>query len=119
MKALQLVIFVLACGLSGLPIANADENLEKPPEYIPVQIPPGEVIDREKEHLPEPEVNIIKRKDATIEEYRVNGRLRYAKIIPSVGPAYYLVDTDGDGDLDSRHDDLVNPPIQQWILYQW
>jgi hypothetical protein len=118
-KALPLVVFTLACGLSGLPVANAADDLEKPPENIVEQVPPAEVIDKEKEHLPEPEVNIIKRKDATIEEYRVNGRLRYAKIIPTSGPAYYLVDTDGDGDLDTRSDDLVNPPIQQWILYKW
>lgn len=104
--------------INGVVVAYADEKLAKPPENIQEQTPPADVMEQDQ-HLPEPEVRIIKRDDATIEEYRINGRLRYAKITPSVGPAYYLVDTDGDGDLDSRHDDLVNPPIQQWILYQW
>ena len=117
MNYLQLLIITL--GLLALPAVNAEEKLEKPPENIEEHIPPADILDKEKEHLPEPEVTIIKRKGATIEEYRVNGRLRYAKITPITGPPYYLVDTDGDGDLETRHDDLVNPPIQQWILYQW
>ena len=71
------------------------------------------------EELVEPEVTIIRREDQTIEEYRVNGQLRYAKITPSHGPAYYMVDTDGDGVLDTRNNELDNPPINQWILLRW
>lgn len=91
---------------------DADKKLEIPP-------PPPELLEEEGSRLPEPEVTIIKRKGATIEEYRVNGQLRYAKITPSSGPAYYMVDTDGDGQLDTRHNDLRNPPVQQWILWSW
>ncbi len=102
--------FLFTCYLLFSPAVFAEENLEVPP-------PPPELL--EEKHLPEPQVTIIKRKDATIEEYRVNGRLRYAKITPSKGPAYYMVDTNGDGVLDTRHNDLRNPPVQQWILWQW
>jgi len=71
-------------------------------------------------NIPEPEVNIIHRKDTTIEEYRINGRLRYVKITPRVGKPYYLVDKDGDGELESRHTDLDGiPPIAEWILLKW
>ena len=98
--------------LFGMLPVFAEEKLEVPP-------PPPEILEDENMRLPEPEVNIIKRKDMTIEEYRVNGRLRYAKITPTSGPAYYMVDTDGDGQLDTKHSDLRNPPIQQWILYEW
>lgn len=71
-------------------------------------------------NIPEPEVNIIHRKDTTIEEYRINGRLRYVKITPKVGKPYYLVDKDGDGELESRHNDLDGiPPIAEWILLKW
>lgn len=69
--------------------------------------------------IPQPEVRIIRKKDAVIEEYRVNGRLRYVKITPSVGKPYYMVDTNGDGALDTRENDLDNPPINQWLLLQW
>ncbi len=70
-------------------------------------------------NIPQPEVRIIRKKDAVIEEYRVNGRLRYVKITPTVGPPYYMVDTDGDGVLETRENDLDNPPINQWILLEW
>ncbi len=71
-------------------------------------------------NIPEPEVNIIHRKDTTIEEYRINGRIRYVKIIPKIGKPYYLVDRDGDGELETRHSDLDGiPPIQEWILLTW
>ena len=71
-------------------------------------------------NIPEPEVNIIHRKDTTIEEYRVNGRIRYVKIIPRKGKPYYLVDKDGDGELETRHSDLDGiPPINEWILLEW
>ena len=39
----------------------------------------------------EPEVTIIKRKDSVKEEYRLNGKLYMVKIIPSVGPAYFIL----------------------------
>ncbi len=67
----------------------------------------------------EPEVTIVHREGATIEEYRVGGQLRYAKIIPSRGAPYYMFDSDGDGMLDTRWNDLDNPPINQWILKRW
>jgi len=70
-------------------------------------------------NIPQPEVRIIRKKDTVIEEYRVNGHLRFVKITPSVGAPYYLVDTDGDGVLETRENDLVNPPINQWILLEW
>lgn len=82
------------------------------------QAPPPPLPD-DSATLPEPEVTIVHKKDAVIEEYRVNGQLRYAKIKPTRGPAYYMIDTDGDGLLDKRDDNLDNPPINQWILLRW
>lgn len=70
-------------------------------------------------NIPEPDVRIIRKKDAVIEEYRVNGHLRFIKITPSVGNPYYMVDTDGDGILETRNDNFANPPINQWILLEW
>lgn len=70
-------------------------------------------------NIPQPEVRIIRKKDTVIEEYRVNGRLRFIKITPSVGSPYYMVDTDGDGILETREDNFTNPPINQWILLEW
>ena len=78
---------------------------------------PDEVDD--SRNIPQPEVRIIRKKDTVIEEYRVNGRLRFVKITPTSGSPYYMVDTDGDGILETREDNFSNPPINQWILLKW
>lgn len=67
---------------------------------------------------PEPEVIIRKEKNQTIEEYRINGQLYAIKVIPNKGKPYYLVDSDGDGELDLRQErgKLVVP---RWLLFSW
>ena len=91
--------------------SNTARN-EAPPPAIPQP-------EDDSRNIPEPEVRIIRKKDTVIEEYRVNGSLRFIKVTPTSGPAYYLVDTDGDGVLETRENDLDNPPINRWILLQW
>jgi len=67
----------------------------------------------------QPEVTIIKRGKDTIEEYRVGGELYMVKITPSKGKPYYLVDTNGDGSLDTRRNQLDNPDTVQWRIFTW
>ncbi|WP_353569837.1 DUF2782 domain-containing protein [Candidatus Albibeggiatoa sp. nov. BB20] len=68
----------------------------------------------------EPQVTIIRRERDTVEEYRVNGVLKMVKVIPDFGPAYYLVDNDGDGQLEtSRFAIDPNAQLPQWILFSW
>jgi Protein of unknown function (DUF2782) len=67
----------------------------------------------------EPEVTIIKKKDQTVEEYRLGGRLYMIKIIPKVGKPYYLVDDRGDGKF-SRQESLdsgLRPP--RWVIHRF
>ena len=102
------------------PPAENSTTQDQPAASPPPPLPPEEAKSDDSRNLPEPEVNIIHRKDATIEEYRINGRVRYAKIIPKKGKPYYLVDQDGDGILETRHNDLKGPPqVNQWIIKQW
>ncbi len=54
-----------------------------------------------------------------IEEYRVNGHLYMVKITPTVGPAYYLVDDNGNGELDTRRSSLDDTNIPRWVLLRW
>ncbi len=71
-------------------------------------------------NVPEPEVTITTTgKNTRVEEYRIDGRLYMIKIVPAKGFPYYLIDTDGDGDLDTRRNDLEGGPVNQWILFQW
>lgn len=67
----------------------------------------------------EPEVTIVKKETETREEFRIKGKLYMIKVTPAVGPAYYLVDRQGDGqfvevNIDHRP---VKPPM--WLIHSW
>lgn len=67
----------------------------------------------------EPQVTIIKLERETREEYRVKGKLYMVKVIPAVGPAYYLIDRQGDGNFVEA--DGVQHPVRppMWIIKSW
>jgi len=100
--------------LAGSAIAQdrpALEPLPAPPP-LPERVRSGQVL--------EPEVTIIQRKEETIHEYRLNGELLAVKVEPKVGPAYYLIDTDGDGSLETRSNEFEpDLLIQGWVLLRW
>ncbi len=86
---------------------------------VPNTAPPPAPSASEQEQI-EPEVNIIQRNDKTIEEYRVNGQLYMIKVTPKGAPPYYLIDTDGDGSLETRQTE-IEPDllIPSWVLFRW
>ncbi|CAK0765288.1 conserved hypothetical protein [Gammaproteobacteria bacterium] len=72
------------------------------------------------EKLPEPEVTIVGHGEERIEEYRMGGHLYMIKVTPRIGPSYYLVDTDGDGNFETRQASLEpNFFVPMWILFSW
>lgn len=104
---------VLACG-AHLAAAQDDTPagltpLPEAPEPPP-RVKSGEVM--------EPDVRIFRRAKERVTEYRVNGKVRAIKVEPDDGPAYYLVDNDGDGKMDSRRfgPEFVVP---QWLILSW
>lgn len=68
----------------------------------------------------EPEVTIIQRDRDVIEEYRIRGQLYMIRVVPHRGVPYYLVDTDGDGNLETRRNEITEDLlIPNWILFRW
>jgi hypothetical protein len=68
----------------------------------------------------EPEVTIVPRGNDVIEEYRIQGRLYMIRVIPRRGVPYYLVDTDGDGNLETRRNELSEDLlVPSWTLFRW
>lgn len=86
------------------------EPVPEPPE-LPDPVESGENI--------EPQITIIRKEDAVIEEYRVNGFLYKVKVTPAIGPAYFLIDSDGDGQLESRRHELDDVIVPQWVFLTW
>jgi hypothetical protein len=81
--------------------------------------PPEATPPAESDELIEPQVTILRRGQDLVEEYRVSGLLYMVKITPSKGYPYFLIDSDGDGSLETRRSELSNPEIPQWVLFRW
>lgn len=113
-KLVMLFAFLMGIAMHGFAEEQAEAGLQELPEPpdLPNQMQSGETI--------EPEVTIIRREDATIEEYRINGRRYMVKVTPVVGKPYYLVDKDGNGSLETRMSDIYNDiAVPQWVLFSW
>ena len=100
--------------ISNTSLAEQDQNsppVPEPPE-LPMPVQSGETL--------EPDITIIRKGKKTIQEYRKNGELYMIKIVPAIGPAYYLLDTTGDGNMDVRSSDLnKGNKINQWKILEW
>jgi hypothetical protein len=58
--------------------------------------------------------------DEVISEFRINGQLYMIRVTPKKGVPYYLVDSDGDGKLETRWNELApNLLIPSWVLLRW
>lgn len=92
----------------------ADLILVPEPPPIPARVQSGEIMD--------PDITITAREDETLIEYRHAGRLVAIKVVPNNKrfPAYYLIDADGDGRLDTRTEEL-GPDflLNSWVLFSW
>ena len=100
--------------ISNTSVAEQNQDLAPVPEppELPMPVQSGETL--------EPDITIIRRGKKTIQEYRKNGVLYMVKIVPAVGPAYYLMDTDGDGNMDVRRSDLDRGSyVNQWKILEW
>lgn len=105
--------FILISSYS-LAAQDAPTDLEAVPEPppLPPKVESGETL--------EPDVTIIEGEKETIREYRINGKIYAIKVVPKSGPAYYLVDVDGDGNLETRRNDLdADILIPSWVLFSW
>ena len=88
-------------------------------EFAPVIEPPDLPNSIESGEQIEPQVTIIRKEDKVIEEYRVNNNLYMIKITPVIGLPYYLIDHDGDGEIDFRRHELDDVLVPQWVLFTW
>ncbi|MGY6587921.1 MAG: DUF2782 domain-containing protein [Wenzhouxiangella sp.] len=113
---------LIACGLlllAGMPAAAGQSEAPPPPPVREPEPLPPKVQDPDEQI--EPQVVIRREEDRTVEEYVIGGRVFMVRIVPVVGPAYYLIDTTGDGDFDTRHQhDQLNPVRPaHWRIAEW
>ena len=121
MNKLQLLKLTLGIVLLAPVFVLADNHEESAPEYAPVPAPPDLPDAVESGEVLEPEITIIPGDDGgTITEYRVGGNLYRVKITPAVGPSYYPIDKDGDGEMDCKLNNIYEDIcVPQWTLFSW
>jgi hypothetical protein len=110
MRKLPFILLFVACATGAQ--EAPPPNLEPVPDG-----PPGTL---REEGPTVPEVTIRRTESGIAREYRYGGRLYMVEIIPNGGPPYFLVDTDGDGSLETRYSDLdPRIAIPAWVLLRW
>lgn len=68
----------------------------------------------------EGDIKIIRKGKKTIQEYSRGGRIYMIKVIPDIGPPYYFVDYDGDGNVDMRRGDRnLDSNVNMWTILEW
>jgi len=113
MRYILPITLLLLIGASSSLIAQdvRPAIIPEPPE-LPAQIVSGENM--------APDITITRKAKDNVTEYSVNGSVYMVKISPANAPAYYLIDTDGDGNLETRRSALEDGMnIPQWMLISW
>lgn len=64
----------------------------------------------------EPSIHIRHSDDKTFYEYKVNGELVEIKVVPKVGPTYYLVPTEDD---EMKRQKDSNLTVPKWVIFSW
>lgn len=108
-RLLTASLLVLLTGIAHAQQRPSDAPSDAEPPPLPEE---GSVI--------EPEVRIIRKGEDTVREYRVQGKLVAVQIIPKRGVPYFLIDADGDGELETRRSEL-DPEIliPGWVIKRW
>lgn len=111
---LVVVAVLLTCGAAAAQAAAAELSTDPV-----ITHPPSSTLGDADAELA-PDITITERGETTVEEYRINGQLYMIKIIPKKGVPYYLVDSNGDGMLSRRFNDL-SPGflIPSWVILRW
>lgn len=118
-RATGLRAAILICGLCVLG-AQPMKAVAQPSGLEDVPEPPPMPARVESGTTLEPDVTILEDQDQRVEQYSVNGRIYAIKVTPRRGVPYYLVDTDGDGEMESRRNALdADILIPQWVLFRW
>lgn len=88
-------------------------------QTVPDDAPPPPAHVESGETL-EPAILILRSGNKIIQEFRRGGRLYMIKIIPDIGPPYYFLDSNGDGEFDLRNSDLdKGSRVNMWKLLEW
>jgi len=120
MNKLQLLKLSLAAALLVPFCVFADGHEEGTPEADPILESPDWSDPVESGEALEPVKIDPGDDDELITEQGAGRYPNKVKITPEIGPSYYLVDLDGDGEMDCRINNIYDGIcIPQWVLFSW
>lgn len=64
----------------------------------------------------EPSIIIRHSENKTFYEYKVDGELVEIKVVPKVGPSYYLVPDENDS---MKRKSTSNLTVPKWVIFSW
>jgi hypothetical protein len=111
-----LPVLLLSALWAPLSLAQSEAPAAPPAEEAP--LPPKVPTLPSEDEVPVVNIRRDERSGDVIEEYRLNGRLQMVKVTPVRGKPYQLIDTNGDGKLDSHDFEGRVRPVY-WTLFEW
>ncbi|WP_417564889.1 DUF2782 domain-containing protein [Marinobacter sp.] len=112
MKRIAFPALLLAC----LPLAALAQE-EGALDEMPVETPKEPVVVSDYQPASDgPQIVIRPGEKEVFYEYRVNGQLLEIKVVPDVGPEYYLVPADGGGWIRETESEMLVP---SWVIFRW
>ncbi len=115
----HILVPIVAAFAVSLALTAAAQQAPAPPklEPLPEAPPPPPQIAADPEL--QPQVTTIQRENETVEEYRVNGRLKMIKVTPRHGHPYYLIANAAKGGF-VRYDSLDSGlQVPLWVLFSF
>lgn len=111
---LLIPVLWLAAAPAGL---RADTEAKPDAAPVAVETPDEPVVITDYQPGSEgPQIVIRPGKNEVFYEYRVNGQLLEIKVVPEVGPPYYLVPAETGGWIRENESSLLVP---SWVLFRW
>jgi hypothetical protein len=102
-----------------LPAHAADDNIPPPPQVNAIPEQPDIPASAKSGETLEPDITITRKGQKTIQEFSRGGRVYMIKVIPDIGPPYYFMDVDGDGNVDMDRNPNFNPNVNLWKIVEW
>ena len=110
-------VFAIAAIAFAQTLAPAPPPMPPASEKLPDVAPPPPSVAGDPEL--EPQVTITKKEGETVEEARVNGKLKWVKVTPAHGVPYYLVPDGTDGVLIRRDGFDPGLRVPLWVLFSF
>jgi hypothetical protein len=116
----SLIRLLVAAALIAVPFSLMAQSQPRPrpPGTTPLEEAPPPPAVSEDATLSE-QVTLKTKGEEKVEEYRIRGKLYKMRVVPAVGPAYWLVDPKGDGNFVHVDGPTPNIAVPMWVILEF